>query len=54
MRRIAGYVGKKYGGAYRYVIENHKDKTIKYPEDINDTTATRIEQLICKGDKLKM
>ena len=54
MRRIAGYVGKKYGVEYRYVIKDHKDKTIKYPEDINNTTATRTGQLICKGEKLKM
>src|SRR5210317_518172 len=41
-RTLADYVGKKYGGSMRYVIENHKKKNIKYPADLPDN-ATRTE-----------
>src|SRR5210317_172472 len=44
-RTLADYVGKKYGGAMRYVIENRKKKNIRYPADLPDN-ATRTETLI--------
>src|SRR5210317_1892748 len=44
-KTLADYVGKKYGGAMRYVIENRKKKNIRYPADLPDN-ATRTETLI--------
>ena len=45
-RSLADNVGKKYGGSAIHTIKNHKKKTTNYPEDINETTATRTYQLI--------
>ena len=44
-RRVEYYVDKKYGGAAIYMTINHKKKTIKHPEEINEITTIRTEQL---------
>jgi len=48
-RCLADYVGTKYGGCMQYVIENHKTKTIKYPDDLPSST-TRTETLIYEAE----
>ena len=44
-RRLADYVGKEYGGAMRFVVENHKIRKVKYPLDL-DENASVTEKLI--------
>ena len=43
---LAYYVGNKYSGAAIHVIKNHIKKIINYSKYINETIATRKEQLI--------
>ena len=45
MRKIADYVGQKYGGAMRYAVENLKEKVVILPNDLEDT-ATKTEIMI--------
>ena len=45
-RRLADYMGKKYGGTSRNVIKNHTKKKMNHPEDIYEITTTRTEQLL--------
>ena len=46
-RKLADYIGREYGGDMRYVIENHKKKTIPKPEQVD--SPTEADELIFKA-----
>ena len=37
-RKLADYIGREHGGDMRYVIENHKKKTMQKPEQVGNPT----------------
>ena len=46
-RKLADCIGREHGGDMRYVIENHKKKTMQKPEQVGNPTEA--DELIFKA-----
>ena len=46
-RKLADYIGREHGGDMRYVVENHKKKTMPKPEQVD--SPTEADELIFKA-----
>ena len=49
-RKLAGYVGTKFGGSIRYAVENLQEKQVVLPPDLDDKAseaqkALRLEEI---------